>query len=270
MIEIYDTKLNYSLDNILEEENVAGEMLRAKKNFSSDPDNFIIKENKVEITMNNKNIVWGRSYDNIENYIQEIEGNIYFYSYPTQEEITRKEVNKSFLISTGTINVGYWNADPIIGKSYNFLKYEQDSADVLTKNRYLSIESNLVFAIETSLFTVLKSLFPDREVVYKKDCILIDKKSVMSSAFLRNSYGVFNNVCIMYDYDDELYRSLLTERDYKGITGNTFSGLKQFGLTLTEEEFIELWKNEMYSSFDRAEIIKERIAISASDKVLIK
>jgi hypothetical protein len=269
LITIEETKFDYNLDNIFDKDNVVGEMLRTRGEFTSDPDNYVIKSSRVEITMNNKNIVWGKSYETIGPSIEEEDGIIYFSSCPTPEEVAAKELDGRFLISTGTICVGYWCNNAIIKQSEDFFKQKEEEMDSLEKTRYSFVESGLVFVIEASLFSVLKRLFPDKEVLHKKRGILIDRKTVAAGTLLRNSTGVFSNTCVIYNYDDELYKRILTDREYRGVNGNTFSGLKQMGITLTEKEFIDLWKKEMKEFFRRGITAKDRVVNSVPSKVII-
>jgi hypothetical protein len=254
MFEMMETKYNYNIDNLFEEGNIIGDLLKTRGYFAANPPTYEIKGKRFGAAMNNRTFVWMRNPEVHEpTYYIGKDGLLHFDTPILQEELDQKKENSKYILHTGTIVVGYWYADPIVEESakyFNESKNRTPEKDII----YGLVESNIVKGPVNALLNVLRRYFPKEDVELRGNDIEIKSKKLCGLVILRNFSGVHIQTGVNFDYEKDFFERNLTDDELHRKNGRGITGLKQEGFKPSAQEFMAEWKEEIQSMIDEAEV----------------
>lgn len=253
MFEVFKTKYNYNIDNLFEEGNIIGDLLKTRGYFAANPPSYEIKGKRFAAAMNNRTFIWMRNPNVHEpTYYVGKDGLLHFDTPILKEELEQNKENSKYILHTGTVVVGYWYADPIIEESFNYFHENEDrnpEKDII----YGLIETNIVKGPINALLNVLRRYLPKEDVELRGNDIEVKSKKLCGLVILRNFSGVHIQTGVNFDYEKDFFINILSDDELHRKNGRGITSIKQEGIKLSVEEFMTEWENEVRLMVKEAE-----------------
>lgn len=184
-----------------------------------------IKTRKLKIYTINRVFVFIRdSETNVPKRESGPDGEVYYNSPVSEQEIINGRHNTNFLITPGTLIFS--------------LHFQQQNPS-----------KELVEVAPRVLKETLRDFFPDKEIKQIGSDIYLDNKKISIVDIVSNYSGIFATILINMYYDETTFSKYLTDKDMATDSVKGFTGINNVNPEITMDQVMDLYINKLDKNF---------------------